>query len=433
MHNFFNFKINKNIYLDHAAATPLCIEAREAMREADKYYANPSSIHKAGMEANQIVKNSRETISKLINARSNEIYFTGSGTESINLSLIGLAYEWHKQNNAKNKTKLAVTPKIITTRIEHSATLETLKYLESKKLIELIYLDLDEYGFIKLESIRKILDSSGTQNTENILCVSIIYANNETGVVQSAKEIGRIINLYNLKLEDNLKSVIYNLDACQAINYLNIDVYNLKCHMMTFNSNKIYGPKGVGALYISNTIKLTPIIHGGEQERGLRSGTLNVSGIAGFGAAVEMTKVIKDLEVKRLIQIQNEITKLIKEAIPESTIYTPINDMVKIILENEINYNNIKSIPNIINIGLPRMRSDDMVIRLSGRGIYASHRSACGSGEDAGSHVLMAIERSVSESNENIRLSMGRDTSLVEMERVVREIKELYYKFRAIS
>lgn len=433
MHNFFNFKINKNIYLDHAAATPLCIEAREAMREADKYYANPSSIHKAGMEANQIVKNSRETISKLINARSNEIYFTGSGTESINLSLIGLAYEWHKQNNAKNKTKLAVTPKIITTRIEHSATLETLKYLESKKLIELIYLDLDEYGFIKLESIRKILDSSGTQNTENILCVSIIYANNETGVVQSAKEIGRIINLYNLKLEDNLKSVIYNLDACQAINYLNVDVYNLRCHMMTFNSSKIYGPKGVAALYVSNDVKILPIIHGGAQERGIRSGTLNVSAIVGFGAAINSVRNNKESELIRLIKIQNEITKLIKEAIPESIMYTPINDMSNIISKNKINYNNIKSIPNIINIGLPGMRSDEMVIRLSEKGIYVSHKSACGSLEDVGSSVIIQMGRSVKESNENIRLSMGRTTSLKDMMRVVREIKHLYYKFRATS
>jgi cysteine desulfurase len=429
----FNFNRKRKVYLDNAAATPVCVESIAAMSKMEKYYANPSAIHEAGVEAKRILESSRETVSKLINSRKNEVYFTSSGTESINLALTGLVNSYYHNMLTQTKTNSTVIPKIITTRIEHSATLMTLKNLEFENKIQIIYLDVDSNGFIIIDKLINLLNSSGNSNALNILGVSIIYANNEIGVVQKAKEIGRVIHLYNLKVNDGDAKIFFHLDACQAVNYLDIDVYKLRCHLMSFNSSKIYGPKGIAALYLSNILTLQPVLHGGQQENSLRSGTENLVGTAGFAAALVKSSKVKVNEINRLLEIQEMTINLIKKEIKEALIYTPINNSDKLLNIKTSSHIELKSIPNIINIGLPGIRSDEVVIRMSELGYYVSHKSACDSINEMGSYVLAAIGRSSTESNENIRISMGRGTTIKEMELFVTNLKNLYYRFRSIS
>lgn len=436
--SIFNIKVsqdkNQNIYLDHAGATPIDSEVILAMSQVENVYANPSGIYKSGVQAKNIIEESRKIISNILNCSSGEIIFTGSGTESVNMALLGFIKNNILQNRKSVSESERKITKVITTNVEHAAVLESLYHMRDMGMIDIIFLEVDETGRVKENDLREILKESGPENKDNIILVSIMYANNETGRVQPVKEIGRIIDEYN---RVNNQSLAFHIDAMQAGNYLDIDAKKLRCDMLSMNGSKIYGPKGIGFLYKNKNVNLSQIIFGGGQERGLRSGTEDVQKIVGLSKAMQIAKEKRDSEIVRLLELQNYFIDNIKLEIPEVKIYTQKNDINKIIDKREsdikINYFNLESLPNNINIGLPNMLSDEMVVRLDYVGYDVSHKSACSSNEvGEGSYVLRASGSTEKESNENIRITMGRDTRLEEIKRLILEIKNIYKKYKII-
>jgi cysteine desulfurase len=429
--NIFNISStsgSRNIYLDNAGATTIDREVILAMREVENLYANPSGIYRRGVEAKNKIEVSRKIISSILNCNNSEIIFTGSGTESINLALLG-----YVKNYLAASVASSVVPKVITSNVEHSAVLETLLHLEKENLIEIIFLKVDETGKVKENDLRERLKDSGPENKNNIILVSMMYANNETGRVQPVKEIGRIIDEYNRTNNQNLS---FHIDAMQAGNYLDLDIKKLRCHIFSMNGSKIYGPKGIGLLYKNKDIKLSSIIYGGGQEGGIRSGTEDVQKIVGLACAMQIAKEKRDSEIIRILELQNYFFKNIELNIPEVKIYTEKNNTNKIVDNKDnlqkINYFNIESLPNNINIGLPSMLSDEMVVRLDYAGFDVSHKSACASNETGeGSYVLRAMGATEKESNENIRITMGRDTKLKDLQKLIQEIKNIYLKYKS--
>ena len=445
----------KNIYLDNAGATQIDENVLCAMHGVESLYANPSGIYRSGIFAKEKIEESRKIISSILNCNSSEVFFTGSGTESVNVAILGYIKSYISENKNENKSDSFVIPKVITTNIEHSAVLESLNHLYDMGIIEIIYLKVDESGRVNENDVREILKETGPENKNNIIMVSVMYANNETGRVQPIKEIGRIINEYNINIIRAARGargkaepeIVFHLDAMQAGNYFDIDVKKLRCHMFSVNASKIYGPKGVGVLYKSKKVNLSAISFGGGQEKGIRSGTEDVTKIVGMAKAMQIAKEKRDTEIVRLLGLQNYFLENIKLSIPEVKIYTEKNNVNRVVdmhggeaaatktksqSKIKINYFNLDSIPNNLNIGLPGMLSDEMVIRLDYSGFDVSHKSACASNEvGEGSYVLRAMGSTEKESNENIRITMGRDTKLENLQKLILEIKNIYLKYKS--
>lgn len=429
----------KRVYLDNAAATPVCNEVIFAMREVENMYNNPSGIYTSGVIVKDKINQARASIADVLNVKTSEIYFTGSATESINLGLIGYI------KSLKYKST------VLTTNIEHPSVLESLKSLEAEGKIKLILMPVEQNGVLKPNTLRLAL-----KDNLDVSLVSIMYANNEIGTIQPVKECGRIIDLFNQDkkkiLMDDHRDVVFHIDATQAVNYLDMNMYKLKSHMCSFNASKIYGPKGVGVLYKKDNVKIMPLIYGGGQERGLRSGTEDVIKIVGLAKAVEVAEQIKKNEIIRLLNLQKSFIENIKLQIPELKVWGEENeyisaggDMINVGLENEnkisesqakrdddikILQSNLNRLPNNINIGLPGMRSDEMVIRLDQLGFEVSHKSSCSSSDQSESYVLRALGASLEEANENIRITIGRETNGEDMENLIKAIRERYEKYK---
>jgi cysteine desulfurase len=397
----------KNIYLDYAGATPLDRKVIRKMALYERvFFANPSAIHSQGMKVRAIIEEARNKIAKLINAHSDEVVFTSSGTESDALAIMGVVRGW----NMKNKGKV---PHIITSKIEHSAVLENYRLLEKTEEAEVTYISVDKMGIVDLEEFKDSLK-------ENTILVSIMYANNEIGTIEPVEEIAKIIRHFN---KDNENKILFHTDACQAMNYLYTDnIEKLGVDMMTFNSSKIYGPKGIGILYKKRNIDLCPLYMGGGQEFGLHSGTESVSLIAGVATALEITNKIKQKESIRLIKIRNYgIDKLLS--------LSSISGY-KIIL----NGNKENRLPNNINISILGISSELLVIELSARGIFVSEKSACKSDDENTSYVIEAI-RKVCHRNSNkedgsLRISLGRYTKKGDMDCLVKALKNILEKYK---
>ena len=280
---------NKIIYLDHAATTYLDPRVKKEMDKCySDVYGNPGSLHSIGREANELVENYRETIANTLNCKPNEIIFTSGGTESINLAIKGVAFKKEKGH-------------IITSKIEHPAVLDTCRFLE-KKGFQVTYLNVDKFGLVNPKDVEKAIK-------KDTILISIMYANNEIGTIEPIKEMGRIARR---------NKIIFHTDACQAAGALDLDVNQLNVDLMTLNGSKIYGPKGVGILYKSSGIKLEPLMHGGGQEFGLRSGTENVPGIVGFAKALELAQKDKEKETVRLIKLRDYLITSVLSKIEKS-------------------------------------------------------------------------------------------------------------------
>lgn len=414
------FKKKKIIYLDNAASTPIDrIVLKDIIKNLSKDFANPSSIHSYGINANNILFDCRNKIARHINAHNSEIIFTGSGTESDALAILGIIYNFHSLNNN-------CVPHIVTTSIEHPAVLENCKFLENKGLAEITYVNPDRDGLINSKDIRNALK-------ENTILVSVIYANNEIGTIEPIQEIAKEIRHFRKqKLEKvssdffsiNTNFPIFHTDACQAINYLFIsNIEKLGVDMMSFNSSKIYGPKGVGILYKKRGIKISSIYGGGGQEFGLRSGTENLANIVGIARALDITEKIKEKENRRLIKIRNYAIDRIL-------------GLKKIGYEIILNGDREKRLPNNINISIIGLSSELIVVELDAKGICVSEKSACQSGEDGGSYVIKAIrtaENSETGSGENsgsIRISLGRFTSKRDVEYLILSLEKILLKYK---
>lgn len=386
----------KRVYLDNAGATPVSLRARTSLLKTLFFYGNPSAIHKEGDEAGHILHKARTMIANVISAHSYEVIFTGTGTESCNMAVMG--------TYLANKVE---KPHIITSEIEHPAVLEPIRELEREGKVRVTYLPVYENGIVRLKDMREAI-------TEDTILVSIMYANNEIGTIQPVKEIGRYIDEWKKEHDRVFTSFPYfHIDACQAGNYLNLDVLRLKCHMMTINSSKVYGPKGIGALYKREGIEFKPLILGGGQERGWRSGTESAPLAGAFAEALKESADMREKESERLAELRDHFFNIVEKEIHNVTIYGDRKERL----------------PNNINIRIPGIPSDEMILRLDAKGFAVSHKSACASQETDGSYVVQALGASAEESLENVRITLGRSTTRGDLDSLVSAIKEIRGKF----
>ena len=380
----------KRIYLDYAATTPAHPEVVKAMLPYfSEAFGNPSTLYYYGQEAKGAMEKARAKVARLIGAKDEEIVFTGGGTEADNYALKGVAFANEDRGNH-----------IITNAIEHHAVLNAAKFLEGRGF-EVTYLPVDKYGLIDPAAVRKAI-------TPKTILISIMHANNEIGTMEPIAEIGRIARE---------RGVYFHTDAVQTAGHLPIDVNKLGVDLLAMSAHKLYGPKGVGALYIRTGTKLVSFIHGGEQEHRRRASTENVPGIVGFGRAAELALAEMDEEAERLTRLRD---KLIKE------------------LQNRIDHlylngHPMKRLPNNVNVSVKFVEGEAILASLDAEGICVSTGSACSSGSSEPSHVLMALGLSHEVARGSVRLSLGKWTTEEEIDRVLEVMPRVVAKLRAIS
>lgn len=385
-------KKTSRIYLD-CASSALSISS------------NPGAIHELGVKEKNKLENARMTIANILNAHNNEIIFTSGATESNNLVILGLV------QNLRQYFKL---PHIVTTNIEHASVLEVCKHLEKTKQAEVTFVKVEESGIVNPEKIKKSLK-------KNTILVSVMYANNEIGTIQPIQKIAKEIRHWNKNRKKVFVPVFFHTDATQAVNYLPVSIPQLGVDMMSFNSAKIYGPKGVGVLYVKKNTPISPIMFGGDQEFGLRPGTENVVLAVGFAKALEITEKIKDEEVKRLTKLQNYFLDKIFKNTTNSAIAKSL-----VILNGDRE----NRLPNNINITIPNIPSDLLVIELSAKGIMTSSKSACKAGDGKASYVIKAINQNIKETDGSIRFSLGRQTTKSDIDYTIKSLSEILTKLK---
>jgi cysteine desulfurase len=380
----------KTVYLDNAATTKIKPEVLEAMMPyLTEMYGNPSSIHSFGAQCNTACDKSRKIIAGLINAKENEIYFTSGGSESDNWAIKSVAYM--KKSQGKH---------IITSGIEHHAVLETCEFL-MRDGFEISFIPVDENGILKLDALKAAI-------RPDTILISVIYANNEIGTVQPIKEIGEIARS---------KGILFHTDAVQAFGHIPIDVEKENIDMLSASAHKIHGPKGVGLLYIKNSVKLTPMIHGGPHERKKRAGTLNVPGIVGFGKAAELSKASMSEKNAKIKEMRDYLIDRILREIP----YSRLNGDQK------------RRLPGNVNISFRFIEGESMLMMVDMKGISASTGSACASGSLDPSHVLLAIGLPHEIAHGSLRMTLSEFTTKEELDYTVESLKEVVAKLRAMS
>lgn len=378
------------IYLDNAATTPVDKRVLEAMLPYySDVFGNPSSPYSYGQEAKKAIEEAREKVAKALGADSDEIYFTSGGSESDNWALKGVAYALKDKGNH-----------IITTEIEHHAVLNTCRYLE-KEGFEVTYLPVDEYGLVKPEDLKKAI-------TDKTILVSIMFANNEIGTIEPIEELVKIAHE---------KNVYFHTDAVQAVGNIPIDVKKLDVDLLSLSAHKIYGPKGVGALYIKKGIKIHSLIQGGTQEKNKRAGTENVPGIVGLGEAIELITKNLDSHINKLTFLRDKLINGILEKIP----YVRLNG------------HPTKRLPGNVNVSFEFVDGESLILNLDMAGICASSGSACTSGSLEPSHVLLAIGHSKELARGSLRLTIGKDNTEEDIDKVLEVLPQIIKRLRSIS
>ncbi len=391
-----NDKIRK-IYLDYASG-------------ARTTEANSGAIHDLGVKEKNKLENARKKIAQILHAHANEIIFTSGATESNNLAILGLVQNFGKQ------FKL---PHIVTTNIEHVSVLEVCKYLEKTGRAEVTYVEVEVTGIVDPKKIKKALK-------KNTVLVSVMYANNEIGTVQPVRVIAKEIRHWKKGSKVNFSAPsslsqskitllpFFHTDATQAINYLPINIEQLGVDLMSFNSAKIYGPKGVGVLFVKRNTPVSPIMFGGNQEFGLRPGTENVAVAFEIAKALELTEKIKEQEVKRLTKLRdyffNKLSKM------------PYGIVANGDLENRL--------PNNVNITIPNIPSDLLVLELSAKGIMSSSKSACKAGDGKASYVIEAVNPNAKDTDGSLRLTLGRDTTKSDIDNTIKILSKILQKLK---
>ena len=378
---------DKIIYLDNAATTQVYPEVLEAMTPFfTEYYGNPSSIYTFAGKASEAVNKARGIMAQGINARADEIYFTGGGSESDNWALKATAEAY--QDKGKH---------IITTKIEHHAILHTCEYLE-KKGFEVTYLDVDEYGTVKPDELKKAI-------RPDTILISVMTANNEIGTIQPIAEIGAIAKEHG---------ILFHTDAVQAFGHIPIDVEAMHIDMLSASGHKLNGPKGVGLMYIRKGVKIRSFIHGGAQERQRRAGTHNVPGIVGFGKAAELAFADMDKRIAYETKLRDHLIERVLNEIP----YARLNG------ERE------KRLPNNANFCFRFIEGESMLILLDQQKICASSGSACTSGSLDPSHVLLAIGLPHEIAHGSLRITLSEKTTKEEIDFTVDRLKEIIERLR---
>ena len=379
--------MKKGIYMDNAATTPMEPRVFEAMMPyLESSYGNPSSVYSFSRENKAAIKNTRVQASKLINAKPQEIYFTSGGSESINWALKGICFA--HEHEGKH---------IISVKTEHHAALHALEFLE-KRGFEVTYLDVDELGYINLDDLEKSI-------RKDTILVSIMAANNETGTITDLQSIGKICAE---------KKVLFHTDAVQAMGATEIDVRDMHIDLLSASAHKFHGPKGVGFLYVKAGIPIENLIHGGNQERGRRSGTENVAGIVGLGKALELLDEGGEEKIDKISTLRDSLMEGLLE-IPDSKLNGPKDK---------------HRLPNNVNVSFKDIDGESLLLNLDLNGVYASSGSACTSGAIDESHVLLAMGVESAYIKGSLRLTLSQFTTEEEVHQVVDMIKTTVKRLR---
>jgi len=375
------------VYLDHAATTPVDEKVLEEMLPYfTKKYGNASSLHSFGREARDAIERSRERVAELIGAESEEIIFTAGGTESDNIAIKGIAFRKGKGH-------------IITSQIEHPAVMATCQHLE-KKGFDVTYLPVDKYGMVSPEDVENAI-------RDDTILITIMHANNEIGTVEPIEEIAKIAR-------EN--EIVFHTDAVQSVGKIPVNVKRIGMDMLSISAHKIYGPKGVGALYIKKGTKIEAIIHGGGHEKGLRPSTENVPGIVGLGKACELAEKRMEEDMKRMQRLRDKLIKGVLE-----------------IEESYLNGHPEKRLPNNAHFRFAAVEGESLILSLDDKGIAGSTGSACSSKKLKPSHVLMAIGLNEVQAHGSLRLTLGRENTEEEIDYVIEVLPPILEKLRAMS
>lgn len=380
----------KRIYLDYAATTPTHPKVVETMQPYfSEKFGNPSSIHSFGQEARAAVENARDKVAKLIGAKSEEIVFTSGGTEADNFALEGVAFASEKKGTH-----------IIISAIEHHAITECCEFLK-KRGFQINYLPVDKTGLVNPDDVSRAI-------TDKTVLVSIMHANNEIGTIEPMAEISKIVKE---------RGICFHTDAVQTAGHLPVNVNELGVDLLAMSAHKLYGPKGVGALFIRKGIRMVSFLHGGGQENNRRASTENVPGIVGFGAAAELVLQEMKEENIKLIPLRDKLIKGILEKIPDS----------------QLNGHPTLRLPNNVNVSIKYVEGESMLLNLDMQGIAASTGSACSSGSLEPSHVLMAIGLSHELAHGSLRFTLGKYTTDEDIDLVLKILPKIVEKLRAMS
>ncbi len=396
-----------NIYLDNAATTSVDPEVlKEMLPYFSKKYGNPMSIHSFGQESLEAVDRARNQAADFLNCKPDEIIFTSGATESNNLAIKGFIKSYYfglKKNSPKEN------PHIITSAFEHHCVMESIKFLEKSGQAEVTYLPVYKDGVVRIEDIKNSIKP-------NTALVSIMYVNNEIGTVQPIAEIGEIIREHHSQFSNPKSKILFHTDATQAVNYFDCDVEKLNVDLLSLSGHKIYGPKGVGLLYVRKGTPISRIQDGGEQEFKMRSGTHNVPGIVGLGFAIKKAQDAKN-KIQEIINLRNYFIEKVLKEIPGS----------------HLNGSKEKRSPNNINFRFDNAEGESLVLALDQEGIAASTGSACSSGTLEPSHVLLALGLKPEQCHGSLRLTPGRETTRKEIDCAIDKLKEVVKRLRDIS
>ncbi len=378
------------IYMDHSATSPVDIEVFNAMKPYFvESYGNASTLYSLGREARRAMESSREKVASIIGANTDEIIFTSGGTESDNIAIKGTAYRFKRRGNH-----------IITSNIEHPAVDETCKYLE-KNGFEVTYLPVEKDGIVNSSDLEDAI-------TDKTILITVMHANNEIGTIQPISEIGEIAR-------EN--KIYFHADAVQSVGKIPVNVEELNVDMLSLSAHKLYGPKGVGALYIKKGVRVEPIIHGGGHEKGIRPGTENVAGIVGLGKACEISENNLEEEAQYLTSMRDELIKRVLSEIDESY----------------LNGHPTKRLPNNINFRFTGIEGESLVLHLDSKNIASSTGSACSSKKLEASHVLMALGLKEVQAHGSLRLTLGKENKVEDIDYVIESIKNAVDTLRKMS
>ena len=382
--------MSKLLYLDNAATTKTAPEVVEAMLPYfTEKFGNPSSVYSFAAANKEVINQQRDAIAEMIGAKTNEIYFTGGGSESDNWALKCTAEAYANKGNH-----------IITTKIEHHAILHTAEYLE-KRGFEITYLDVDEDGKVKLDDLKAAIRPT-------TILISVMFANNEIGTIQPIKEIGEIAHEHG---------ILFHTDAVQAFGQVPINVDEMNIDMLSSSGHKLNGPKGIGFLYIRKGVKIRSFVHGGAQERKRRAGTENVPGIVGFGKAVELAVASMDDRIRKETELRDYAIARIEKEIPYC----------------RLNGDRTRRLPNNINFSFRFVEGESLLIMLDMKGICASSGSACTSGSLDPSHVLLAIGLPHEIAHGSLRMTLSAETTKEEIDYTIDNLKEIVAHLRSMS
>lgn len=382
--------MTNKIYMDNAATTPLKREVLDAMMPyLTEEYGNASSIYATGRDAKRALDEARQTVADALGAKANEIYFTSCGSEADNWAIQGVAYA--NKNRGRH---------IISSQIEHHAVLHTLQYLE-KQGFEVTYLPVDEYGLVRIDDLRDAI-------RPDTILITIMYANNEIGTIEPISELAQIAREHKIP---------FHTDAVQAVGHVPINVKELGVDLLSLSAHKLYGPKGVGALYIKNGVKLDNFLHGGAQERGRRAGTENVAGIVGLAKAIELATADIDGNMARLTALRDKLISGIQAQIPYC----------------RLNGHPAKRLCNNVNFSFEFIEGESLLLMLDMKGVAASSGSACTSGSLDPSHVLLAIGLKHEIAHGSLRLSIGDFTTEEDIDYVLEVLGPIVQRLRDMS